>query len=86
MSEISLSVGYYNCVAAERSLQAERLESFVVLIKFGRGQKREDIRFSEMSDFSHLTSYKVNAGLLQELACNELIEILSKCEGTKVRN
>lgn len=37
-----------------------------------------------MSDFSHLTTFKVNLGLLQELACNELIEILNKCDGTKV--
>jgi hypothetical protein len=37
-----------------------------------------------MSDFSHLQSSKVNLGLVQEQALNELIEILEKCEGTKV--
>lgn len=39
-----------------------------------------------MSDYSHLTTLKVNLGLVQELACNELIEILNKCEGTKVNS
>lgn len=37
-----------------------------------------------MTDFSHLVTSKVNIGLVQELACNELLEILDKCEGTKV--
>lgn len=39
-----------------------------------------------MTDFSHLVTSKVNIGLVQELACNELLEILDKCEGTKVRS
>lgn len=38
-----------------------------------------------MTDFSHLVTSKVNIGLVQELACNELLEILDKCEGTKVK-
>jgi hypothetical protein len=38
-----------------------------------------------MADFTHLTTSKVNIGLVQELACNELLEILEKCEGTKVK-
>ncbi|CRL07306.1 CLUMA_CG020285, isoform A [Clunio marinus] len=37
-----------------------------------------------MADFSHLVTSKVNIGLVQELACNELLNILDKCEGTKV--
>lgn len=37
-----------------------------------------------MTDFVHLTTSKVNIGLVQELACNELLDILDKCEGTKV--
>ena len=37
-----------------------------------------------MTDFAHLVTSKVNVGLIQELACNELLEILDKCEGTKV--
>ena len=31
--------------------------------------------------FSHLAGGKVNVGLLQELALNELITILEKCDG-----
>lgn len=38
-----------------------------------------------MTDFAHLVTSKVNVGLVQELACNELLEILEKCEGTKVK-
>lgn len=38
-----------------------------------------------MTDFSHLVTSKVNIGLVQELFCNELLEILDKCEGTKVK-
>lgn len=37
-----------------------------------------------MTDFAHLVTSKVNIGLVQELVCNELLEILEKCEGTKV--
>lgn len=37
-----------------------------------------------MNDFAHLQSNKVNLSLVQEQALNELIEILEKCEGTKV--
>lgn len=37
-----------------------------------------------MSDFSHLVSSKVNLALLQEQALNDLIDILDRCEGTKV--
>lgn len=37
-----------------------------------------------MNEFSHLSSSKVNLSLVQEQALNELIEILDKCEGTKV--
>lgn len=37
-----------------------------------------------MNDFSHLISSKVNLALVQELALNELIEILNRCDGTKV--
>lgn len=36
--------------------------------------------------FSHLSSGKVNLGLVQELALNELITILEKCEGPIVSN
>lgn len=36
--------------------------------------------------FSHLTSAKVNVGLVQELAQNELVELLEKCDGPKVNN
>lgn len=32
-----------------------------------------------------MVTSKVNVGLVQELACNELMEILDKCDGTKVR-
>lgn len=39
-----------------------------------------------MSDFPHLASSKVNLALVQELALNELVEILDKCEGTKVNS
>jgi hypothetical protein len=38
-----------------------------------------------MSDFSHLVSSKVNLALLQEQALNDLIDILDRCEGTKVK-
>jgi hypothetical protein len=38
-----------------------------------------------MGDFSHLVTQKVNLALVQELALNELIEILDRCEGTKVK-
>ncbi|CAG9808626.1 unnamed protein product [Chironomus riparius] len=37
-----------------------------------------------MSEFSHLVSSKVNLALLQEQALNDLIDILDRCEGTKV--
>ena len=37
-----------------------------------------------MGDFSHLVSSKVNLALLQEQALNDLIDILDRCEGTKV--
>lgn len=37
-----------------------------------------------MGDFSHLVSSKVNLALIQEQALNELIDILDRCEGTKV--
>jgi hypothetical protein len=47
----------------------------------------ETIQKSEkMTDFAHLVTSKVNIGLVQELACNELLEILDKCEGTKVKS
>lgn len=38
-----------------------------------------------MNEFSHLVSTKVNLALVQEQALNELIEILDRCEGTKVK-
>ena len=38
-----------------------------------------------MTDFTHLVTSKVNICLVQELACNELLEILDKCDGTKVK-
>lgn len=38
----------------------------------------------KMGDFSHLVSPKVNLALLQEQALNDLIDILDRCEGTKV--
>lgn len=37
-----------------------------------------------MTDFTHLVSSKVNLAIVQEQALSELIEILEKCEGTKV--
>jgi hypothetical protein len=47
-------------------------------------KKYKDIfsNFPEM--FKHLSNGKVNVGLLQELALNELIYILEKCDGPKV--
>lgn len=36
--------------------------------------------------FKHLSNGKVNVGLVQELALNELIYVLEKCEGPKVIN
>lgn len=36
--------------------------------------------------FPHLYGFRVNVSLIQEAASKELIEILEKCEGTKVRN
>jgi hypothetical protein len=39
-----------------------------------------------MGDFSHLVSSKVNLALIQEQALNELIDILDRCEGTKVNS
>lgn len=38
-----------------------------------------------MTDFAHLVTSKVNIGLIQEMACNELLNILDRCEGTKVK-
>lgn len=38
-----------------------------------------------MADFSHLVSSKVNLGLVQELVCSELLNILEICEGPKVK-
>lgn len=52
--------------------------AFIVLKK-----RNQDLGI-KMTDFVHLTTSKVNIGLVQELACNELLEILDKCEGTKV--
>ena len=42
--------------------------------------------FHNKMSFSHLTSAKVNVGLVQELAQNELVELLEKCDGPKVNN
>lgn len=37
-----------------------------------------------MKAFSHLSSWKVNVGLLQEKANKDFLTILDRCEGTKV--
>jgi len=34
--------------------------------------------------FPHLSGWRVNISLLQEQASKELLDILEKCEGTKV--
>lgn len=36
--------------------------------------------------FPHLYGFRVNISLFQEAASKELLEILEKCEGTKVFN
>lgn len=34
--------------------------------------------------FSHLSGWRVNVSLIQEMASKELLKLLEKCEGTKV--
>lgn len=34
--------------------------------------------------FSHLTGWRVNVALIQENASKDLLDIVEKCEGTKV--
>lgn len=44
------------------------------------------LNYYDLSMFPHLYGFRVNISLFQEAASKELLEILEKCEGTKVCN